>query len=116
MGDSTTGGEHRQSGVGKLTEFLGHEGAIWNAATTGMTGNIQRVLLGSGFNVRTVTTKASVGAEKGSLVDCGVCEVAWTNVELSSDPRNSVASRTRSPHQNQLTYFLHNELININQN
>jgi hypothetical protein len=40
-----------------------------------MAGNVQRVLLGSGFNIRTVTTKASVGAENGSLVDCGACEV-----------------------------------------
>lgn len=40
-----------------------------------MAGNVQRVLLGSGFNIRTVTTKASVGVENGSLVDCGACEV-----------------------------------------
>jgi hypothetical protein len=37
-------------------------------------------------------------------------------IDISSDPRNSVASRTRSLHQNQLTYFLHNELINMDQN
>jgi hypothetical protein len=37
-------------------------------------------------------------------------------IDISLDPQNLVASRTRSPYQNQLTYFLHNELINIDQN
>lgn len=47
-----------------------------------MAGNVQRVLLGSGFNIRTVTTKARVGVENGSPADCGACEAGRTDVGL----------------------------------